>query len=373
MTHPVTSDPAAGEGTAVGFRPPAGPVAPVLPVAVAPGWTPGAAVERLAGERATGALRGPAGTVYLVDGLIAHAESDRAPDLATLLTVSGRLDRDTWQEAVHRFGPYARVGEALVERGRLTRGELELCHLGTLYDAACFLLDTPATLASWTFAPGLRHWLGPVAAVGAERLRREAERRRQLLDRIWPSAQLDTAPLRRVAPQTAAPGRHARRVRPPTRRQCELLDHADGRRTPAELARLLGRSAFATTADVRRLAAAGLLTGPEAGSEAGPGVGPGAAAGAGCAAGSGPVGGVPAPRGPGGLHRRVPGAALAALTGRATTPVAPAPLAPSDPTVPVPAPVPAPAGPRTTALPLTAADPDIALLIRVRTLLEARL
>ncbi|MFC5664169.1 hypothetical protein ACFP3U_14390 [Kitasatospora misakiensis] len=369
MTNPVTSDPAAEAstevGTEVGFRPPAGPVAPVLPVAVAPGWTPGAAVERLAGERATGALRGPAGTVYLVDGLVTHAESDRAPDLATLLTVSGRLDRDTWQEAVHRFGPYARVGEALVEQGRLTRGELELCHLGTLYDAACFLLDTPATLASWTFAPGMRHWLGPVAAVGAERLRREAERRRHLLDRIWPSAQLDTAPLRRAAPQAAAaPGRHARRVRPPTRRQCELLDHADGRRTPAELARLLGRSAFATTADVRRLGAGGLLAGP--GATAGPGPG------AGCAAGSGPVagalGGVSAPREPGGLLLRVPGAALAALTGHGPAPVAPtvppAPFAPSAPPA---------AGPQTTALPLTAADPDIALLIRVRTLLEARL
>ncbi|MER5350131.1 transcriptional regulator [Kitasatospora sp. NPDC002551] len=372
-------DPGAGARAAVGFRPPDAAVPKgtspegtssegafpegALPEAFAPGWTPGAAVERLAGERATGALRGPAGTVYLVDGLVAHAESDRAPDLATLLTACGRLTRETWQDAVHRFGPHARVGEALVEQGRLTRGELELCHLGALYDAACFLLDTPqegdgpyeedgpgatdgpdavdapAAPARWTFAPGVRHWFGPVAAVGAHRLRREAERRQHLLDRIWPSAQFDTAPLRRSAtPQTttAAPGRHARRLRPPTRRQCELLDHADGRRTPAELARLLGRSAFATTADVRRLAAAGLLAGPDTG----------------CAAGTAPAapGGVPAPRAPGGLHRRVPGAALAALTG------------------PPRAAAPPPAG-----VPPNDTDPDIALLIRVRTLLEARL
>ncbi|MFD4911304.1 hypothetical protein [Kitasatospora purpeofusca] len=392
MTNPVTSDPAvttdpaATTGTQVGFRPPAGPVAPVLPVAVDPGWTPGAAVERLAAERATGALRGPAGTVYLVDGLVTHAESDRAPDLAALLTTSGRLHPDTWQEAVHRFGPYARVGEALVEQGRLTRGELELCHLGTLYDAACFLIDTPATLASWTFAPGMRHWLGPVAGVGAHRLRREAERRRHLLDRIWPSAQLDTVPLRRTAAQTPAPGRHARRVRPPTRRQYELLDHTDGRRTAAELARLLGRSAFATAADVRRLAAAGLLAGIGAGPGVGAVVGAGPVVGAvaGCAAGVGPgaapgtgvgtVGTVPVPRGPRGLHRRVPGAALAALTGHAapSPPSSPAPTVPRAPTAP-PVPAQAASGPRTTALPLTAADPDIALLIRVRTLLEARL
>ncbi|MFJ8435478.1 hypothetical protein ACIQ9P_29700 [Kitasatospora sp. NPDC094019] len=390
MTNPVTSDPAATAGTQVGFRPPAGPVAPVLPVGAEPGWTPGAAVERLAAERATGALRGPAGTVHLVDGLITHAESDRAPDLATLLTTSGRLDPDSWQEAVHRFGPYARVGEALVEQGRVTRGELELCHLGALYDAACFLLDTPATLASWTFAPGLRHWLGPVAAVAADRLRREAERRRHLLDRIWPSAQLDTVPLRRTVAPAPAPGRHARRVRPPTRRQYELLDHADGRRGAAELARLFGRSAFATTADVRRLAAAGLLAGAASGSPVGPpGGNPvghpvGRPAGSGCAAGAGPgtgpgvvggaVGGtgavdaVPGPRRPRGLHRRVPGAALAALTGHATAP----PSAPPVPTAPT---VPEQAASRslTRVLPLTAADPDTALLIRIRTLLEARL
>ncbi|MFE7562356.1 transcriptional regulator [Kitasatospora sp. NPDC057500] len=323
--------------TAVGFRPSDGP-----------GWTPGAAVERLAGERATGALRGPAGTVYLVDGLVAHAESDRAPDLATLLTACGRLTPETWREAVHRFGPHARVGQALVEQGRLTRGELELCHLGALYDAACFLLDAPdnapAAPPCWTFAPGVRHWLGPVAAVGAHRLRREAERRQHLLDRIWPSAQFDTAPLCRSAapPAVTAPGRHARRLRPPTRRQCELLDHADGRRTPAELARLLGRSAFATTADVRRLAAAGLLAG--AVSDAGSGAGSDAGGGAGAPG----TDRVPAPRAPGGLHRRVPGAALAALTGGRR-------------------------GPDPGTAPPTHTDPDTALLIRVRTLLEARL
>ncbi|WP_344338361.1 hypothetical protein, partial [Kitasatospora putterlickiae] len=57
---------------------------------------------------------------------------------------------------------------------------------------------------------------------------------------------------------------------------------------------------------------------------------------------------VPVPRTPGGLHSRVPGTALAALTHETTGP----------------APVPRPS-------PL--AVPDIALLIRVRTLLEARL
>ncbi|MFD5916492.1 hypothetical protein ACFVYP_05335 [Kitasatospora sp. NPDC058201] len=357
--------PAPGPGPAAVPAPGAAPVsAPgAAPLPVHPGWTPGAVVERLAAEHATGALRGPAGTVYLVDGLVTHAESDRTPDLATLLTACGRLTPAAWQEEVRRSGPYAGVGEALVEQGRLTRGELELCHLGALYDAACFLLDAPAALAFRTFAPGVRHWLGPVAAVGVPRLRREAERRRILLDRIWPWPQLDTAPVRPAARLPAAPGRHARRIRPPSRYQRDLLDHADGRRTPAELARLLGRSAFATTVDVRRLAAAGLLLGPGAESEPGSGAGvaagsdPGVGSGAGSGSGDAPG----EPSASGGLHRRVPGAALAALAPAAyAASVAAASAASARPSTPA-------------AHPLTAPDPDIALLIRVRTLLEARL
>ncbi|MEV7782962.1 hypothetical protein [Kitasatospora sp. NPDC088351] len=330
--------------------------------------TPADAVERLAGERATGALRGPAGTVYLAAGQVVHAESDRAPDLAALLTGCGRITPEAWQEILRVHGPRCRVGDALVEQGRLTRGELELCHLGALYDAAFFVLD--ATAGPWRFEPGVRHWLGPVTAVGAHRLRREVERRRQLLERIWPWPQLDTEPVRPSEagiPESreacAGPGARGRHRRSPSRRQRELLDHADGRRTPGELARLLGHSAFATTADVRRLAAAGLLATPGCGT---PGRGgPRHAA---------PSGGTTPDRSPadrsssdrspadraapgrtaGGLHRRVPGATL-------TGPAQAGPVRAAHP-------------PTTAAAhPLTAPDPDIALLTRVLTLLEARL
>ncbi|AUY48559.1 hypothetical protein [Streptomyces sp. CB01881] len=376
-----------------------------------------AAVERLADERATGALRGPTGTLHLADGLVVHAESDRAPDLAMLLTGCGRITRQAWQEAVRTYGPHGRVGGALVEQRLFTRGELELCQLGALYDAAFFVLDgAGASAGPWSFEPGARHWLGPVAAVSAPRLRREVERRHRLLDRIWPWPQLDTEPVRplgrtgrtaeagriaevgrigEVGPprpvrpagavgsvrpsggqeRCAAPGNRPGRPCPPSRRQRELLDHADGRRTPAELARLLGRSGFATTADVRRLAAAGLLATP--GRDA-----PRHAAGSRSAAQAGPEPGVrteappgtqsgpppaPPPGPPPGLLRRVPGAALAgllpvsAIRSARHRPLAVHPSAPAHP--------PGPAAAR----PPTVPDPDIALLIRVRTLLEARL
>lgn len=389
------------------------------------GRTPGEAVARLAEERVTGVLHGPAGAVYFADGLVVHAESDRSPDLAALLTGCGRITPEAWQDTVRTFGPHYRVGGALVEQRRLTRGELEICHLGVLFDAAFFVLDgagaaawTAAAWASgvseaaesigaggaggvvgavggppaagcWAFEPGARHWLGPVSAVSAFRLCREVDRRRRLLERIWPWPQLDTAPVRPLAggaggTAEAADAREVRaaaartvRRRHPSRHQRELLDHADGRRTPAELARLLGRSAFATTADVRRLAAAGLLATPgrgvprhaaqapaTTGRSAGPHVSAGHVSAGSTSAVHVPVGTVPAARSGaepvavgrtgGGLHRRVPGAALAGLlpagAARSAHPSTPA-----------------------AAHPLTVPDPDIALLTRVRTLLEARL
>ncbi|MER7755847.1 hypothetical protein [Kitasatospora sp. NPDC097643] len=370
--------------------------------------TPGEAVDLLAARRSTGALHGPLGSLYFIDGQVTNADSPRAPGLADLLTGCGRITSEDWAQLVEAHGPHAGVGEALVEYGRLTRGELELGHLGTLFDAAFFVL---ADLAGgvWRFEPDIRHWLGPVTAVDAGRVQREVERRQLLLDRIWPWPQLDTAPVRPAERprQLTQPAQPARRV--VGRRQRELLDHADGRRTPADLARLLGRSGFGVTADVRRLAAAGLLDAPRVeGPDHGlPGqetphhetsheaphepprrthprhAGPPAAAPAGPpGAPAAPVPpvtpGAPAPpRAPTaqtaptaratsatsaaaapsparGLHRRVPGATLtgAGAAGLTHSARPPTPAA---------------------AHPLTVPDPDIALLTRVRTLLEARL
>ncbi|WP_063752831.1 hypothetical protein [Streptomyces sp. NRRL S-350] len=352
--------------------------------------SPGEALALLAARRATGALHGPVGSLYLVDGQVAGAESSRTPGLAELLTGSGRITPEVWAELVRVHGPRGRVADVLVERQLLARGELELGHLGTLFDAAFFVLaDPPGGL--WRFEPDVRHWLGPVATVDPDRLRREVERRRRLLDRIWPWAQLDTAPVR--------PVQHSRRPshRPAGRRRCELLDHADGRRTPADLARLLGRSGFGVAADIRRLAAAGLLDapGPVAPSPATPpsvalpsvapslatpspattsvAAQPAATRPAAAPPDVQPVVGAStaeAPqafaraadhgRPPGGLHRRIPGATLRGA-GEADA-AGPAYARP----VPVP---PTPAA----AHPLTVPDPDIALLTRVRDLLEARL
>ena len=218
---------------------------------------PGRLLTQAAGERQTGALvvgGHPGGTVYLIEGHVTHAESPAAPGVGELLTASGRLAARTWQAALDAGTAGARVGELLVGQGHLTQGELELCVLGAIYDAAYFALS-PAS-APVEFLDGAVHWLGPVIRVDAAAVNREARRRARLLEEIYPHSQVDFAPVIPVA-------------RPPVERvtltavQWELLVHADGQRTPADLAQLLGRAGYATIQELRRLAALGLLELPE--------------------------------------------------------------------------------------------------------------
>ncbi|PKA34749.1 hypothetical protein SM8_011130 [Streptomyces sp. SM8] len=224
------------------MRPPASP-APTAPLpAVSP------MLRRLAEERATGALMRESGTLYLADGQVVHAESPATPGIDVLLTAGGTLARAGWWEAVAAAGARQRVAAYLVDSGRVPGGALELCHLGALYDAAFFALAPTSTPARFRY--GVSHWIGPVHPVAAGSVERETLRRRALLDRIWQDATVDTAPLVRLPDAAALPLTPRRRA---------VLAAVDGSRSAAEIARGLGRSAFHTLVDVRRLAAAGAL------------------------------------------------------------------------------------------------------------------
>ena len=217
---------------------------------------PGRLLAQAAGAQRTGALvvdGTPGGTLHLVDGHVTYAESPAAPGVGELLTASGRLAARTWQAAVDAGAANGEVGQLLVRQGHLTQGELELCVLGAIYDAAYFVLRADPT--SSEFVDGTTHWLGTVVRVDAAAVSREAARRARLLDEIFPHGEIDTAPVTPVA-------------RPPlervalTAQQWELLVHADGQRTPADLAQLLGRAGYATVQELRRLAGQGLLEMP---------------------------------------------------------------------------------------------------------------
>ncbi|GAA1009937.1 MULTISPECIES: MarR family transcriptional regulator [Streptomyces] len=217
-------------------------------------------LTRLAAERATGALIREHGTLYLAEGRVVHAESPLTPGLDVLLTAHGTLKAEVWHNAVARADERHGAARLLLSGGHLAEGALELCHLGALYDAAYFALAPSSTPGR--FRCGIAHRLGPVLPVAVADLEREVLRRRELLRRIWPDARPDSAPLVRTH-ATAAPGL--------TLRQRTLLERIDGTRTATDLARELGRQAFHTLVDIRRLAAAGLVAPRDAPGPAGDG------------------------------------------------------------------------------------------------------
>ncbi|WP_433859469.1 hypothetical protein [Streptomyces kronopolitis] len=281
-----------------------------LPISPPPP-APAGLLDRFAAERVTGALSGPHGCFYFLDGAVYCIESTAAPGLGSRLTAAGKLPPQGWEHAAEAAGERRTGGRFLVEEGWLTQGELEICHLAALLDAAFFALPLPPEATSFT--PGTAHWLGVIRPVSITALQQATARRRALLDRLQPWAAADTSPV--MAAGTPVPAAT-------TRRQRRLLDRADGRHTPYELARILGESAFATLLDIRLLAAAGLVL-------------------------------IPPPPAP--LPRRRPGACLDA------------------PPPPATAPRPSPAPQRSVPDVFDTTDPNIALLVRLRTALEEEL
>ncbi|MEU3523907.1 transcriptional regulator [Streptomyces sp. NPDC038707] len=215
-------------------------------------------LTRLAEERATGVLVREHGVLHLAEGRVVHAESPLAPDLGVLLTAHGTLATAAWQRAAAHAPDPAHAAELLLRSGVLPTGALELCHLDALYDAGYFALAPSGTPGRFRYEPGPR--LGPLPSVPVVALERETLRRRLLLHRLWPDPAADSAPLIRADP---ALGRTP--AAPVTHRQRAVLDRVDGVRTAAGLARDLGRQAFHTLVDVRRLTAAGWIAPVSAG------------------------------------------------------------------------------------------------------------
>lgn len=204
----------------------------------------------LARERSTGALRvGRSGTIFMDAGRVTYMECVDTPRAEDVLIASGRVSAPALRRAQREGG-----GARLVEDGMVTKGELQHCVLGAVLDAAYFLL--PVTGSRPKFRPGERHWLGSHWYFEVEEIVRECGRRKAQLAGIWPSADVDTAP---VAPVRRLPGHRVVL----NDLQWEILVHADRATTPLELAMKLGRPGYSTLVAVRRLAAAGLLARPE--------------------------------------------------------------------------------------------------------------
>lgn len=216
-------------------------------------------LARLAAEGATGALFGEAGAVYIQAGQVVHAESPAAPTVGELLVRAGRTAAEAWQSALRQSERRGRVAHALLADGRVPRGQLEICHLGALYDAAWFALG--GDLGPLRFRPGADHWLGAIRPVPAAVVEREVRRRCRLLNAPpQPCAAATVRPSRTALAARAAgrPWRSAGLPAVPPRR-LPVLTAADGTRSATDIARLLGRPTFHVLLDVRRLANAGYL------------------------------------------------------------------------------------------------------------------
>ncbi|WP_431985365.1 transcriptional regulator [Streptomyces qinglanensis] len=259
------------------------PCPPTTPV---PSPTP-STLHRLAAERATGSFTRAGGTLFLVDGHIVHAESSAATGLEILLGRGCALTRACWEAAMTEAGRDGGGTWHLVASGRVPAGVLELCRGVALYDAAFFVLAPGG--GPGRFRHGVRHWLGACGGVVPLVVERETARRLAFLDRIWPDARLDVlppVPAGAAAPRghpadpavwTGGPPRGAQphptgrqersaaapvqssRLRAVPDRQLRILELADGNRTATDIARALGRPAFHTLVELRRLAAAGLV------------------------------------------------------------------------------------------------------------------
>jgi hypothetical protein len=210
------------------------------------------ALELWCAVGATGALRlvEPArGTVYLTAGRITYAECPSACGVHRLLTASGRLSTEDWRAALASGKAGGRVGEALIEQGLLAPVELEVAVLSALYGAAYFLLDERSEVH---LEVGARHPLGPVVALDLATVSAEVDRRHRALLEVWSDSTVDTAT---VVPTRRLPGHRVAL----SALQWEIVANADRRRTPIDLARVLGRDTYALLLEVRRLASAGLV------------------------------------------------------------------------------------------------------------------
>ncbi|MGW4236231.1 hypothetical protein ACWEJP_05120 [Streptomyces sp. NPDC004749] len=190
----------------------------------------------------------PGGTIHLRDGLIVAIESPGTPSVESALLKSGRIDEEGWARALATARETGAEGDALgatlVARGLVGAVELEVLCAATVFEGA-FALSLGRT-AEWETAepsPVLRCGPGIEPRAAAE----ETTRRLALVSRLWgPAAELARARTRPSSQAERTAGRLPRRYQ-------SLLTAANGRRTPRDLAFVLGRGLFGVMVDLIRM------------------------------------------------------------------------------------------------------------------------
>ncbi|GGV39517.1 hypothetical protein GCM10010182_75000 [Actinomadura cremea] len=219
------------------------------------------ALERRGRRGFTGTLRvegSPGGAVAMRGGLVVAASTPAAPGPEPLLLRSGRISEADWTAAFTAGAPRGRLADELVRRGLVGDAGLQVVTRTAVVDAV-FAMALGGVRTCTAVPAGSGEDEPPVLlpadpGLPPDRVAREVERRLAALD-AWSLLPL-TAPLSaRSRPRATAAARDAsaggaRRA---------VLDRADGRRTPRDIAFSLGRGLFSVLTDLATLYEDGLV------------------------------------------------------------------------------------------------------------------
>jgi hypothetical protein len=208
-------------------------------------------------ERFTGRLAAPGAVgveIRLADGLVTAILTPAAPGPDSVLLRSGRVNQVEWARAVDTVGERGRLDETLVSRSLVRGGELDVIRVAALFDAMfAVCLDAPEDWQARPADSGVEPPLPLVPGIPPAVLLAEADRRSTKLSRRWGSP----ARLAQTRPQVTAKATQAGTGA--VERHREILLCANGRRTPRDIAFVLGRGVYAVMVDLGQLENRGMV------------------------------------------------------------------------------------------------------------------
>ncbi|MGW3952970.1 hypothetical protein ACWEKM_19075 [Streptomyces sp. NPDC004752] len=190
----------------------------------------------------------PGGTIHLRQGRIVGVDTPGAPSAESTLLKSGRVEDSAWAMACAASGSDGNtLRDELRRRGLLTPEEFEIVCTAALFDGA-FALGL-GSAAEWEVREPSR----PVVTARAfapHLVTAETTRRLATITELWGSA--TELARTRIRTANASPAR----LLP---RHTAILEAANGRRTPRDIAFALGRGTYAVMLDLSHLRALGLV------------------------------------------------------------------------------------------------------------------
>lgn len=209
------------------------------------------ALGRRGRERFTGTLRldgSPGGTVAMRDGLVVAAASPAAPGPEPLLLRSGRIAEADWTAAFSAGAPRGRFAAELVRRGLLGSAGVEVVTRTAVVDAL-FAMALRGVHTCTAEAEGAPPLLPADPGLEPGWLARELTRRLTRADE-WQA--------RGLTAQSRPWATRARETAPLNASRRAILDRANGRRTPRDIAFAVGRGLYSVMTDLATLLDDGL-------------------------------------------------------------------------------------------------------------------